>query len=412
MDKQRLLTCPPDQDPEGQVNRFKEMIPYRHSQVTFKSFTDEEIRRQAGKEVLPNGPNQNQEGGPENLEGCGGAVVGLQKHAKVGVQCNKGGKAVVRPNKSGKVVIPLNQRGASGPSRSLVTPRLGRISDQSQSLGGEAGLPETSSECSQARLPSREQPVSPPLESVNPRSSFPTLTSLQSSWVPYSRRGGSKEKLRIVLGKDDKDTFSPSHDVRFLLKAPPSAQPRARYTSHTRSLPDKDMDRMDLKDTGMIDGEDEDDRSPPQSNPASRTRSPTKFERAGEQQSHQRTGEPGPTSPSRNTRAPKRPRSFLSPRAKGAFHGDSGPGELKLTLHHKHRIASTVDPGPRRRGTQRSWSDGVTAYEKEKRPGKESLQTSDADDTSGPEKISQPSNVLESSVPESSCPSPRAASSC
>jgi hypothetical protein len=53
MDRQRLLTCPPDEDPDEKGNSYQEIPRYAYSQVSFKSFTDEEVRRQAGKEVLP-----------------------------------------------------------------------------------------------------------------------------------------------------------------------------------------------------------------------------------------------------------------------------------------------------------------------------------------------------------------------
>ena len=67
MDRQRLLICPPTvtttptSSPEEiraeklalAHNPFARMAPYRYSQVTFKNFTDDEVRRQAGKEALP-----------------------------------------------------------------------------------------------------------------------------------------------------------------------------------------------------------------------------------------------------------------------------------------------------------------------------------------------------------------------
>lgn len=53
MDEQRYLTCPPDRAEQDEVNPFLNVPEYRHSQVTFKTFTSDEIRSQAGKEVLP-----------------------------------------------------------------------------------------------------------------------------------------------------------------------------------------------------------------------------------------------------------------------------------------------------------------------------------------------------------------------
>lgn len=59
MNHQRRLLCPPDEEPgEGEKNHFEMTRPYRHSQLTFKSFTEEEVRTQAGKEVLPPGDHE------------------------------------------------------------------------------------------------------------------------------------------------------------------------------------------------------------------------------------------------------------------------------------------------------------------------------------------------------------------
>jgi len=53
MDRQRFLTCPPDKSPCDKVNPFQEIPKYTYSQRTFKDFTEDEIRSQAGKDVLP-----------------------------------------------------------------------------------------------------------------------------------------------------------------------------------------------------------------------------------------------------------------------------------------------------------------------------------------------------------------------
>lgn len=42
----------------GEVNPYKDLPRYRYSQPTFKSFTDEEVRTEAGKEVLPGGDTE------------------------------------------------------------------------------------------------------------------------------------------------------------------------------------------------------------------------------------------------------------------------------------------------------------------------------------------------------------------
>lgn len=52
MDRQRYLTCPPDEEEDDQENPFLCLPEYRYSQVTFKTFSEDEIRSQAGKEVL------------------------------------------------------------------------------------------------------------------------------------------------------------------------------------------------------------------------------------------------------------------------------------------------------------------------------------------------------------------------
>lgn len=55
MDQQRLLTCPPDEaeEDEERQNMFLTLPLYRYSQPTFKTFSEDEIRGQAGKESLP-----------------------------------------------------------------------------------------------------------------------------------------------------------------------------------------------------------------------------------------------------------------------------------------------------------------------------------------------------------------------
>jgi len=53
MDRQRYLTCPPDEGSDGKANPFERLPDYTYSQATFKRFTPDEVRRQAGKEVLP-----------------------------------------------------------------------------------------------------------------------------------------------------------------------------------------------------------------------------------------------------------------------------------------------------------------------------------------------------------------------
>jgi hypothetical protein len=52
MDQQRILRFPPGPGAEGVPNRFSKLPAYKHSQCTFKTFSDEEIKSQAGRESL------------------------------------------------------------------------------------------------------------------------------------------------------------------------------------------------------------------------------------------------------------------------------------------------------------------------------------------------------------------------
>lgn len=53
MNRQRLLRFPPNPQFSHLPNPFAELAAYRYSQRTFKSFSDEEIKGQAGIESLP-----------------------------------------------------------------------------------------------------------------------------------------------------------------------------------------------------------------------------------------------------------------------------------------------------------------------------------------------------------------------
>jgi len=53
MDQQRLLRFPPAPEFKHMPNPFSKLPAYRHSQLTFKTFSDEEIKNQAGADVLP-----------------------------------------------------------------------------------------------------------------------------------------------------------------------------------------------------------------------------------------------------------------------------------------------------------------------------------------------------------------------
>lgn len=52
MEKQRFLRCPPDQSLNGELGRIPKLPDYKYTQQAFRSFTEEEIRSQAGKEAL------------------------------------------------------------------------------------------------------------------------------------------------------------------------------------------------------------------------------------------------------------------------------------------------------------------------------------------------------------------------
>jgi len=53
MNRRRLIQCPPNGGTSAADNPFERIPPYRFLQATFKSFSDEEIRNQAGRESLP-----------------------------------------------------------------------------------------------------------------------------------------------------------------------------------------------------------------------------------------------------------------------------------------------------------------------------------------------------------------------
>jgi len=53
MDRQRLLRFPPDHNLSHLYNPFEKLPPYQYSQLTFKSFSEGEIRNQAGRDSLP-----------------------------------------------------------------------------------------------------------------------------------------------------------------------------------------------------------------------------------------------------------------------------------------------------------------------------------------------------------------------
>src|SRR5579872_6590463 len=58
MDRRRYLTCPPDEDENDMDNPFLKLPPYQYIQPTFKTFSDDEVKRQAGVEALPKVPVQ------------------------------------------------------------------------------------------------------------------------------------------------------------------------------------------------------------------------------------------------------------------------------------------------------------------------------------------------------------------
>jgi hypothetical protein len=53
LDKQRLIRCPPRSHAHDVVNEFAHILPYKYSQLTFKTFSDTEIKDQAGRDSLP-----------------------------------------------------------------------------------------------------------------------------------------------------------------------------------------------------------------------------------------------------------------------------------------------------------------------------------------------------------------------
>lgn len=58
MDRRRNLICPPDEGGMNANNPFLKVPSYRYIQPTFKDFSDDEVRRQAGTEALPKAPMQ------------------------------------------------------------------------------------------------------------------------------------------------------------------------------------------------------------------------------------------------------------------------------------------------------------------------------------------------------------------
>jgi hypothetical protein len=61
MDKQRMLRFPPNPECEHLHNPFAKLPPYRYSQSAFKSFTEAEIRNQAGIESIPSTSSRREE---------------------------------------------------------------------------------------------------------------------------------------------------------------------------------------------------------------------------------------------------------------------------------------------------------------------------------------------------------------
>lgn len=53
MDRQRLIRCPPNPELMDLENPFAKVPAYEYSQLTFKTFSDDEIKNQAGRESLP-----------------------------------------------------------------------------------------------------------------------------------------------------------------------------------------------------------------------------------------------------------------------------------------------------------------------------------------------------------------------
>ena len=64
LDQRRNELCPPNRVSSGEENPCAHMAQYQHSQVTFKTFSVDEIRSQAGREVLPEDVVQNGETSP------------------------------------------------------------------------------------------------------------------------------------------------------------------------------------------------------------------------------------------------------------------------------------------------------------------------------------------------------------
>ena len=52
MEKQRYLRCPPEKNSSNKLDLIPKLHGYKYPQRIFKSFTDEEIRNQVGKEAL------------------------------------------------------------------------------------------------------------------------------------------------------------------------------------------------------------------------------------------------------------------------------------------------------------------------------------------------------------------------
>jgi uncharacterized protein (UPF0254 family) len=53
MDSQRMLRFPPSPEYEDQPNPFSKLPPYRYSQLAFNSFSEEDIKNQAGRRSVP-----------------------------------------------------------------------------------------------------------------------------------------------------------------------------------------------------------------------------------------------------------------------------------------------------------------------------------------------------------------------
>ena len=68
MDSQRILRFPPDPEHKDLPNPFAKLPSYRHSQLTFKSFSEEEIKNQAGRDSLPSIDSKREEDQVESPE--------------------------------------------------------------------------------------------------------------------------------------------------------------------------------------------------------------------------------------------------------------------------------------------------------------------------------------------------------